>query len=471
MSHFLLAGAPGAEAVYDAATKRSYTFGELGDRVSGAVERLGPERRLAFLFCRNDVPSLALYLACLEARHPVLLLDGALADEARRHLVDCYRPDLILSSTATTVDEAGYARRVHDDLGIAVAEREAPAGHTLHAELALLLPTSGSTGSPKLVRLSRGNVAANAHSIREGLGIHAGERPITSLPIHYSYGLSVVNSHFVAGAPIVMTDESIMLDGFWKLAREQSCTSMAGVPYLYQLLRRLGFEKRAPDSMLTLTQAGGRLAPEHVAFFHEIMTRRGGKFFVMYGQTEATARIAILPADRLPEKLGSAGQAIPGGRITIDAGGAETTEPRREGEVVYEGPNVMLGYAERAEDLALGDVNAGRLRTGDLGYLDDEGFLFITGRAKRISKVFGYRISLDDVERLLRDVGPVAVVGTDERIYVFCEGAEDLDTVAIRQRAAASLGVQLSVFEVRRIERLPLMSSGKVNYGELQKSI
>ena len=136
------------------------------------------------------------------------------------------------------------------------------------------------------------------------------------------------------------------------------------------------------------------------------MAARGGRFFVMYGQTEATARIAYVPPDRLSEKLGSAGIAIPGGRLSIEPAGAGTMDGPVTGEVVYEGPNVMLGYATGSGDLALGDELGGVLRTGDIGYLDEDGFLFLVGRSKRIAKVFGLRINLDEVEAAMREHGP-----------------------------------------------------------------
>ena len=160
------------------------------------------------------------------------------------------------------------------------------------------------------------------------LGITAEHRPIAHLPIHYSYGLSVLNSHLRAGATVVLTETSLMNAEFWDTIRNHQVDSFSGVPYTYQMLRRLGLAKVNVPGIRIMTQAGGKMDPANIAFFHEQMVERGGTFWVMYGQTEATARIAILNPENLPEKLGSAGRAIPGGRLAIRGDdGRLTTEP------------------------------------------------------------------------------------------------------------------------------------------------
>jgi acyl-CoA synthetase (AMP-forming)/AMP-acid ligase II len=337
----------------------------------------------------------------------------------------------------------------------------------LHPELALLLPTSGSTGSPKLVRLSAAALEANAGAIAQGLELTLADRAITSLPLSYAYGLSVLNSHLWAGASVVLSGASALERNFWDAARDHQCSSFAGVPYTYQMLQRLGLDKLAPPSVRVLTQAGGRLDPRLVQSFHEQMAARGGRFFVMYGQTEAVARIAILPAERLPEKLGSVGRAVPGGELRIDEQAAPPGSPAGVGEVLYRGPNVMWGYAECASDLARGDELRGELRTGDLGYLDAEGLLFITGRSKRMGKLFGVRVNLDDIESMVREHGPAAVTDGGDRLLLFCAFGDAEALAALQRELAARLRVHRSGLELRRIEELPLLASGKVDYQRL----
>jgi acyl-coenzyme A synthetase/AMP-(fatty) acid ligase len=180
----------------------------------------------------------------------------------------------------------------------------------------------------------------------------------------------------------------------------------------------------------------------------------------MYGQTEATARMAVLPPDRLGDRLGSAGVAIPGGSFTIV-----------DGEIVYRGPNVMMGYAETEAELAGGDELGGVLHTGDLGHLDEEGFLHVTGRVKRIGKVFGVRVNLDDLERWLTGPAGVAVVPGDDRIAVFLVGADEATRGAAAKELAARLHTRSDAFDVRAIEALPRLASGKVDYRLLEAQL
>jgi acyl-CoA synthetase (AMP-forming)/AMP-acid ligase II len=331
----------------------------------------------------------------------------------------------------------------------------------------LLLSTSGTTGSPKFVRLSRRNVESNAQAIAGYLGLRPSERAITSLPLHYAYGLSVLNSHLSSGGCVVLTEESLIRPEFWKTFSRWGCTSLAGVPYSFQILTRVGFERFALPSLRTMTQAGGRMDEGNVLKYGALMKGRGGRLFIMYGQTEATARIAYLPPDRLCEKAGSVGVAIPGGTLSIERDGEGAVPRGQTGELVYRGPNVMLGYAESSEDLALGDQLGGTLRTGDLGHLDADGFLYLTGRRNRISKVYGLRISLDEVEGRLRGRGAVAVSGTDGKIVVFCETGDAPAHELWRRELAGLYKVNINAFEFRSIPALPLNAAGKIDYGRL----
>ncbi len=411
-----------ARALYDSATGRWFSYGELYDAAERAAGKLRA-RGLVFCFARNDIASVTTYLGALQAGCAIALLPANLPPDFQERLIDLYRPQ----------------------------DMDPP----VHSGLALLLSTSGSTGSPKFVRLTLDNVRANARSIAEALGIDSSSRAIASLPIHYSYGLSVLNSHLVRGASVVLTDAGLTTPVFWNLVREHECESFAGVPYSYQMLDRLGLDKLNVPSIRTLTQAGGKLNPNLIRKFHQVLAARDGRFFTMYGQTEATARIAILPPEYLPHKAGSVGFAIPRGNIRID-----------NGEIVYTGPNVMLGYAECRADLSLGDVRGGALRTGDLGHLDADGLLYVTGRLKREAKLFGLRVNLDEIEGMVRVHGPAAIVGGVDRLSIYCEFEETLFP-ACRDELASKLRIHAQAFEFRRIDRIPTHASGKIDYSAL----
>jgi acyl-coenzyme A synthetase/AMP-(fatty) acid ligase len=412
------------------------SYADLSKRVEALAAGLPKERCLAFCFCRTDTATIVNYLACLLAGHPVLLLDANLHPAAERDLIAHYKPELLLTSAEW---QAGT-----------------PTKSELHSDLALLLSTSGTTGSPKLVRLCARNILSNADSIRLALNIQPSDCAMCSLPFHYSYGLSVLHSHLRAGASLALTPEGILSNVFWDVCRQAEATSIAGVPYTYQLLQRLQLDKLNVPKLTTLTQAGGKLPPALISHFHAVATNRNGRFFVMYGQTEATARMAILPPSALPAKLGSVGLPIPGGSFSITSG-----------EVVYSGPNVMLGYAAARFDLARGDEMQGRLCTGDLGGLDEDGYLYILARLKREAKVAGHRVNLDEVEDLLKQHGPTAALENSGKIVIFCEwGDAAVHSLALRE-LAQRLHFSLHAFEFRHVPALPRSSNGKIDYTSL----
>jgi acyl-CoA synthetase (AMP-forming)/AMP-acid ligase II len=192
----------------------------------------------------------------------------------------------------------------------------------------------------------------------------------------------------------------------------------------------------------------------------------------MYGQTEATARMTILAPEELPRKLGSAGKPIPGGRLNIKTESGEITAAAGvTGELVYEGPNVMMGYAQDRADLSKGDELHGRLETGDWASLDEEGFVSILGRAKRDAKLFGLRVNLDEVEGLVRKNGPAAAVSGGARVVIFCQFGDEQRLHDVRSELAGMLRINSSAFELRRIDQLPTNASGKVDYEQLRKQI
>jgi acyl-CoA synthetase (AMP-forming)/AMP-acid ligase II len=273
----------------------------------------------------------------------------------------------------------------------------------------------------------------------------------------YSYGLSVINSHLLAGGTILLTNSSVVQKNFWEFVSAEQATSFAGVPYTYQMLLRAGLMQRDLP-ILTWTQAGGRLETKYIAQVHAIALAREWRFFVMYGQTEATARISYLPPEQLANNVGSIGIPIPGGNLRVE---------RESGELVYFGPNVMLGYAQNIQDLSKGDELNGELYTGDLARRDENGFFYITGRNKRFLKVLGLRLSLDDVETTLgrHFDSPLACFGTDDTLQVAVEDSSLTDPVL--RLCCEVFKLHHSVVRVSHVERLPLTSNGKTDYSAL----
>ena len=434
----------------------SYSYAKLKHLSDEWAAKVQP-RSLVFLLVGNNFDSLVAYVACLNHGIVPLMLDAHIDGQLLQRFMDIYHPDFIWLPA-----DGGY---VLEQLNTRNARKE------LHPDLALLLTTSGSTGSPKLVRQSYTNIKANTASIVEYLGLDATERPITTLPMNYTYGLSIINSHLAVGATILLTDRSIMQREFWNFFTEFGATSFGGVPYTYEMLDKLMFFRRKLPSLRTMTQAGGKLLPVLHEKFAEYAQREGKRFVVMYGQCEATARMAYLPPERALDKIGSMGIAIPGGKFSIiDVDGNEISEPEVTGELVYEGANVTLGYAECAEDLAKGDERHGRLVTGDMAKRDAEGFYYIVGRKKRFLKIFGNRVNLDETERLIKDhfVGiDCACGGVDDKMKIYVAGFAG-DFSDIRDFVAETTHLNFKAFEVVAVDAIPKNASGKTLYTELK---
>ena len=430
---------------------RRLKYAELGEMVSESAKSL-QRGELHFCLCNNTIESIVEYLACLEAGAPVVLLDATKDPETIENLRKIYKP-----------------------------------GETkCHPDLALCLTTSGSTGSPKLVLLTKRNILANAESIAEYLQIDENERPITMLPMYYSYGLSIINSHLLKGATILLTDKTYAQREFWNFLKENEATSMSGVPYTWELLRRLRFMGMGLPSVKTMTQAGGKLNAEIAKEYIQWAKSQGKRFIVMYGQTEATARMSYLPWEKAEEKYASIGVAIPGGEFFLDDGSSivdcglsiveedskienrkSKIDPITSGELVYKGENVSMGYAECAEDLMKGDENHGILHTGDMARVDEDGFYYITGRKKRFVKIWGNRCNLDQIEQMVKTITTsCACAGVDDQITVFVtqEGLEK----EIKDQLASKTGLNSKAFAVRVIEAIPVSTSGKIDYPALQ---
>ncbi|HET8595732.1 MAG TPA: AMP-binding protein, partial [Intrasporangium sp.] len=412
------------------------TYAALAARVERLAGLLAGPRRLVLLEGRNTLDTVVGYLAALRAGHVVLLTaTGASAGR----LAAAYDPDIVLGPSGT------------------VEIRRSEPGHELHPELALLLSTSGSTGSAKLVRLSAQNLAANAEQIGEYLGVRADDCAATTLPLTYSYGLSVLHTHLARGASLLLTELSVVDECFWRLFAEAGATTFPGVPHTFELLERSGFAERDLPRLRYVTQAGGRMDPERVRSWAELGQRRGWDLYVMYGQTEATARMAYLPPELAVSRPTAVGVPVPGGSIEIE-----------DGEIVYRGPNVMLGYATSPADLALGRT-VEVLRTGDLGRVTEDGLVEVVGRKARFVKVLGHRIDLDGLECALRSDGcDVRCAGRDGCVIVAACGLGAAPSrEALRRKVLRASGVPRGAVSVVAVDEHPTLPSGKPDYAGL----
>lgn len=465
----LLQYAKKTAAITDKGETLSYS--QLHDEVE-AFESHVPSRGLICCLCKNEIGALIGYVAGICHGHPLIMLDGGRDKDYVTTYIEKYHPDYLWISSEKCSEFNGiviYERHEYSlmQLSYSTELTKCP----LHDELALCLTTSGSTGSPKLVRLTKTNIASNAESIAEYLHITESERPITTLPMYYSFGLSVINSHLIKGATILLTDNNIFSKSFWDFFKFTSPTSIAGVPFTYEMFERMGFFKMELPSLKTMIQAGGKLNAEVVKRYAQYAKETSRQFIVMYGQTEASPRMSYLPFEYALTKSSSIGIPIPGGEFMLyDTTDQVIQEPNVEGELVYKGPNVCMGYAESRADLGKDDENYGILKTGDVAYKDAEGFYYITGRLKRFVKIWGNRINLDSIEQKIMPITPnCACIGDDNKISVFVEDANFVPS--IKELMTKTLKIDKSCFTVHVINQIPKAKSGKTQYAELKRSL
>ena len=450
-------------------TGEKVSYGEiytLSEKLRGYL----PKRCLTFILCSNELGSMLGYVTFLNNKIVPLMIDANLEKELLNNLISTYNPEYLWVPERKCDHFKGY-KIVYKSCSYCLIKTGFDKAYNLYEDLALLLTTSGSTGSFKLVRQSYENIKSNMDAIAEYLNLDSNERAITTLPMNYTYGLSVINSHLAVGASLILTEKTLMQKDFWNQLKNFKATSFAGVPYTYEMLDKLRFFRMDLPYLKTMTQAGGRLPLDLHEKFAKYAHDNGKNFIVMYGQTEATARMSYLPSEKSLDKVGSIGVAIPGSKFSIiDLDGNKINEPNVPGELIYEGPNVTLGYANCGEDLSKGDERNGILETGDIAKFDEDGFFYIVGRKKRFLKIFGSRVNLDETEQLIKEKFKnidCICTGFDDCMYIFTNADDKEDDILnfISQKT----GINHIAFKVKFIPVIPRSSSGKVLYPKLEE--
>jgi len=424
------------------------------------------KRCLVFLVCNNCFASVAGYLGFMQTKAVPVLINHTINNTFLYNLLEAYKPEYIFLPTEIPVSNIN-CKMVSSFDSHKLLKTDYNIDYTLHEDLALLLSTSGSTGSQKFVRQSYNNINSNAEAIAQYLEISSADSPITTMPMSYTYTLSIINSHLLKGASIILTDATLMEKRFWETLRDNNATTFGGVPYTFEMLKKLRFERMNLPDLKYITQAGGKLSIELSAEFADICHDKGIKFFVMYGQTEASPRMSYLPWKYARTKVGSIGIAIPGGKFWLeDENGNVIKENDTMGELVYQGENVTMGYAGSCFDLQKGDENKGILYTGDLAERNADGFYFITGRKKRFLKMYGNRVNLDEIEDLIRTAGYDCVcTGTDDNLKIYLTELDDKDQIV--SYIAKRTGINRAGFSLEYIDKIPRNESGKVQYSAL----
>ncbi|MBP3804550.1 MAG: AMP-binding protein [Oribacterium sp.] len=446
----------------------SLSYRELGEFCKD-IASLSLNRSLFMMFCENTIGALSCYYSFLNNGFPLMLLSSGLSSEAKDNLMKIYHPGFMILPEKQR-NEYPFMKEVWRVKDYVVLKTNYDKLYPVYSDLALLLSTSGSTGSVKFVRQTFENTIFNAKTLSEMLGMTSDERTVTSLPMYYTYGLSFINTTFLIGATMMVTKRSFMEEDFWDFVEDQKVTAFNGVANAYDMLMRIGiFEEEFPNLKL-MTQAGNKLSNEIQKYLGDYADKYGKKFVVIYGLCETTCHIAYLPSENCLEKPGSVGIPIPGGKIYLaDDEGNEINEPDRDGQVIYEGPNVTMGYALSGEDLCKDDEWHGKVQTGDMARRDSDGYYHITGRIKRYIKIAGNRISLDEIdENIMKALHIFSVSsGTDDDLVVFVNGEDE--KTAVSQFVKKALPVARTCLRVKQIDEFPRNEAGKIMYGELKK--
>ena len=443
--------------------KKNITYKEVIIKSDEISKNLN-SRSLIFVLADNNTEFFISYISFFRKGLVQMLLNPKTSTEILASLIDSYEPSYIFTPNSRIDDFKNYKilKRI-DNFTILKSSKDNY--YLVNKDLALLLSTSGSTGSKKFVRISYENIHHNTKSIVNYLEIKKNHRTITTMPPFYTYGLSVINTHLFSGASILVTDIKAIEKLFWKLIKDCKITSFAGVPFFYEILHKIKFNKFNLPNLKYFTQAGGSLRKELIEYFLKCSEKNKNKFIIMYGQTEATARMTYLPSKMLKKKIGSIGIPIPGGNIKLLNSKVKNT---KKGEIIYSGKNVSLGYAKSYRDLNKENENKGVLKTGDLATRDSDGYLYIVGRKSRYTKIFGHRVSLDEIENILVKRGYNCLCGGfEEKIIIFYID-ESYNNVLLKYIAKAT-NIHISRFRLKYISQFPLNENGKVSYKKLEK--
>jgi|TARA_B110000914_G_scaffold225686_1_gene247145 long-chain acyl-CoA synthetase len=421
------------------------------------------KRSLIFLVCKNNPESIVGYLGSIKSNCVISLIDENISDNSFNKLIKNYHPDFIFfeKKRIKNLDNfsVAYSFKTYELL-----EAKKKTEKKFNDELALLISTSGSTGTSKLVRQSASNLINNISSIVEYLNISEKDVTITTLPMSYVYGLSIINTHLSQGASVVLNNYSIIQKEFWNKVQKNKVTNFGGVPYTYSILEKINLKNFNLTSLKYTTQAGGKINKQTAENILKIYNLLDVKLYIMYGAAEATARMSYLPWENI-DKIESIGKAIPGGNFFLeDSNSKIITKTKTPGELIYKGKNVCLGYAEKFEDLTKNDENNGTLKTGDIAYKDKDNFYYLVGRKDRYIKIHGMRINLQELESIISDFGfkNICIQEKENKINVLIKG--DFQLEKLKEYLVSITKIHPSVFIFKTVKDFPLNKNFKTSY-------
>ncbi len=445
---------------------KNKTYKQLNREILGNIE-LFKNREIIIILCNGSYENVLIYLTALRKGTIPLLLNEKLPINIVQDYIKRYNPKFLFCPYELNI---GLMKRDFFKNYITY-ENIIPKSVVENDEISLLLTTSGSTGNPKVVKVSKNNLISNTNSICKYLNLSKKDRHITTLPFNYTYGLSCINTFLYSGGSIILNNNSFIQKAFWEDIEKYKPTYLSGVPYNYEILSKYFMHNLANCSIKVFTQAGGKLSQKYIELFLEFCNLYNKEFIVMYGQTEATARMSYLPFSELKNKINSIGKAIPGGKFSLNGEFKdERFQNKKVGELVFEGDNVTMGYAYKFADLNKSSKKKCILNTGDLAWIDEENFVYIVGRMKNYAKINGIRVSIDDVEKICyENEFTAAAFSNDIYLYIFIEDNNKKSLIELKKIIINSIQISPSSIKLKQIKKLPRLDSGKINYKALKE--
>jgi len=445
--------------------KNNYiSFGEL-DKQSDKLAKKFNKKNLAFLICENEIESILFYLSYLKNKCVLVLLEKNITEFNLNSLIKKYEPKYIFKNKKNKIKCKNFTKK-EIFLNYLIFENKNKLNINIHKNLKILISTSGTTGNPKYVKLSEQNLSSNINSIIAYLKLNKHDSTITTLPMNYVYGLSIINTHLFVGGKIILNDFSVIDRKFWELAANHKITNINGVSYLYEIMDKIKFLNKDLSYVKFFTHAGGKINKQLQKKLIDFCIKNKKKIFFMYGAAEATARMGYVPWEYAKKKIGSIGIAIKGGRFWLENKKKQKIMKKNKiGELFYSGKNVFSGYANNFHDLSTIN-NLDILNTGDFAKKDEDGFYFLLGRSDKFVKIQGNRLNLEDIERYTSNFGVKSVckLNKQNKISIFIE--KNIDERMLLDEIKNRVTVHPSNFIIKKIKKFPLNKNFKISYND-----
>ncbi len=431
------------------------------------LKKIIKKNNIILIVAENSIGSILSYIYSILNGYVVIFIDSAVNKNEIENIIKTYKPNFVACENdifqSFKITKLKSIYKVYQNVFFYQTKFKKINNND---NLQMLLPTSGSLGSNKYVKISKENIYENTKSIIKYLKITKKDRAITNMPFCYSYMLSIINTHLQTGGCIFVSKLSMIQKEFWNYFNEFKITSFNGVPYIYEILDKIGLKRMFSKNLRYITQAGGKLDNELSLKIAKLSLKKKIKFFTMYGQTEASPRISFLNPEFAISKNGSIGKAIPNTKIWLQNNNKKISKPFKKGNIFCSGKNIMMGYAKSNEDLLKSNKLKKFLDTGDIGYFDNQGFFFITGRSKRHAKIYGNRVDLDELETKMKSKKlEIVCIGKLNLINVFYKNKKNLEK--IKKELYKILNQNLSDFRFFFVKNFPRTSTKKINYNLL----